>query len=392
MRVWGAGGGPGSVVREGMNQISRYLLRNLTVATVFVTAGLSVAIWLTQSMRLVQLVVEGGAPLSMFFRLAILTFPTFLYLVLPVGLLAAVLFTYNRMTMDSELVVMRAAGLGPLALARPALLLSVVVALICYALTISIGPAAQREMIRLRNEVRSEYTAVLLREGTFNDVGPGLTVYVRDRGRNGDLSGLLIHDVRSPEAATTVIADRGMLVDGDGAPRVVVFNGTQLKFHEATGKLEWLEFDRYAVDLQALRKELGQRWPDPRERPLGQLLHISADPLDQQFASRLRAELHSRLSMPLLAPAFTVLALCALLPGEFSRRGRTRRIAAAAVAALVLESAVLGVANLAGKTPPLTPLLYLLVLAPVAGGLWYMKQWRRMRRLLGRPAAMAEGQ
>lgn len=375
-----------------MNQISRYLLRNLTVATVFVTAGLSVAIWLTQSMRLVQLVVEGGAPLSMFFRLAILTFPTFLYLVLPVGLLAAVLFTYNRMTMDSELVVMRAAGLGPLALARPALLLSVVVALICYALTISIGPAAQREMIRLRNEVRSEYTAVLLREGTFNDVGPGLTVYVRDRGRNGDLSGLLIHDVRSPEAATTVIADRGMLVDGDGAPRVVVFNGTQLKFHEATGKLEWLEFDRYAVDLQALRKELGQRWPDPRERPLGQLLHISADPLDQQFASRLRAELHSRLSMPLLAPAFTVLALCALLPGEFSRRGRTRRIAAAAVAALVLESAVLGVANLAGKTPPLTPLLYLLVLAPVAGGLWYMKQWRRMRRLLGRPAAMAEGQ
>ncbi|WP_114391882.1 LPS export ABC transporter permease LptF [Oleisolibacter albus] len=374
-----------------MNQISRYLLRNLTVATVFVTAGLSVAIWLTQSMRLVQLVVEGGAPLSMFFRLAILTFPTFLYLVLPVGLLAAVLFTYNRLTMDSELVVMRAAGLGPLALARPALLLSVVVALICYALTISIGPAAQREMIRLRNEVRSEYTAVLLREGTFNDVGPGLTVYVRDRGRNGELSGLLIHDVRSPEEATTVIADRGMLVDGDGAPRVVVFNGTQLKFHEATGKLEWLEFDRYAVDLQSLRKELGQRWPDPRERPLGQLLHISADPLDQQFASRLRAELHSRLSMPLLAPAFTVLALCALLPGEFSRRGRTRRIAAAAVAALVLESAVLGVANLAGKTPPLTPLLYLLVLAPVAGGLWYMKQWRRMRRLLGRPAATAEG-
>jgi len=365
-----------------MRQIDRYILRNLTVATVFVAAGLSAAIWLTQSLRWVELVVEGGAPLSMFVQLAVLTFPTFLSIVLPVALMAAVLFTYNRFIMDSELVVLRAAGMGPLSLARPALVLGALVAVACYLLTIYLGPAANRELVRLRYAIRADYSAMLLREGTFNDVGEGLTVYIRQRDRDGALGGLLIHDVRDPESRTTIVADRGMLVEAEDVPRVVVYNGTQMKYTPATGRTEWLEFARYAVDLQSLRKELGQdRWADPRERPLGQLLDIgsSGDARDVQFASRLRAELHSRLASPLLALAFTVIALAALLPGEFSRKGQNRRIALAALGALVLQSMVLSVANMAGKNLAMVPFLYAMVLLPVVGGLWYMKSWRRIR-------------
>lgn len=375
-----------------MNQISRYLLRNLSVATVFVTAGLSAAIWLTQSLRLVELVVEGGAPFWIFLQLAVLTLPTFLAVVLPLGLLASVLFTYNRLTMDSELVVMRAAGMGPLALAKPALVLAGIVTLICYALTIHIGPAAQRELVRLRYAAQSDYSAVLLREGTFNDVGEGLTVYVRER-HGGELSDLLIHDARKPDLLTTVVAESGQLVTGNGTPQVVVYNGTQMTFSPETGRQDWLEFSRYTVDLQVLRRQIGDRQPDPRERSLWDLIQLSANPQDAAAAGRLRAELHSRLANPLLALAFTVIALAALLPGEFSRRGQVRRIGLAAVLALLLQSAVLGLSNLVGKIPALVPLLYATALLPVIGGLWYMKHWRRMRHRYGRqrPVAATEG-
>ncbi|MFM2045011.1 MAG: hypothetical protein RLY86_3587 [Pseudomonadota bacterium] len=377
-----------------MTQIGRYLLRNLTVATVFVTAGLSAAIWLTQSLRLVELVVEGGAPLLVFLQLALLTLPTFLSVVLPVGLIVAVLFTYNRLTLDSELVVMRSAGMGPMTLARPALTLGVLVSLACFALTTHIAPAAQRELVRLRFEAQSDYSAVLLREGTFNDVGEGLTVYVRDRERNGTLTGLLIHDTRTSGVRTTVRAERGQLLMTDDVPRVVVFNGTQMTFNQATGRQEWLEFARYAVDLQVLQRRMGDRWPDPRERGLLDLVRISDDPRDQGQADRLRAELHSRLATPFLPLAFAVIALACLLPGEFSRRGQVRRITLAAVLALLLQSAVLGLTNLVGKSPTLVPLLYTTVLLPVPLGVWYMKHWRRLRgrfrRPPARPAAAAE--
>lgn len=371
-----------------MRQIDRYLLRNLTVATIFVTTGLSAAIWVTQSLRLVELVVEGGAPLSVFVRLALLTFPTFLAIVLPISLFVAVLFTYNKLIMDSELVVLRAAGIGPIALARPALMLATGVMLICYALTIHLGPAAQRELVRLRLAIASEYSSVLLREGVFNDVGEKLTVYVRERGSDGELRGLLIHDTRNADARTTVIAERGQLVDSDGTARLVVFNGTQMKFHNEGGRLEWLEFARYGIDLQVLKRELGPRWPDPRERPVSDLWEISNDPTDQFFASRLRAELHSRLATPLLALAFTAVALAALLPGQFSRKGQPRRIAMAAVLGLMLQSAVLGLSNLVGKNPALTALLYGSVLLPVLVALIYMKSWRLLGRRTIRPASV----
>jgi lipopolysaccharide export system permease protein len=369
-----------------MNQINRYLLRNLVIATLVVTSALSGAIWLTQSLRLVEMVVEGGASMMAFFHLAMLTFPTFLSLVLPFGLLAAVLFTYHRLTTDSELVVMRAAGLGPIALSAPALFLGSVVMAACFALTLFLGPAAQRELVALRQSVRSDVSAALLREGTFNELGDGLTVYVRDRLPDGTLIDLLIHDTRQEGIVNTVVAERGTLADLDGQPRVLVHDGTQSKFTVATGKTEWLEFERYAVDLQSLRKELSPRWVEPRERTLYQLLHPDDTPEDIRFAGRLKAELHNRFASPFLALSFAVIALCALLPGEFSRRGRGNRITFAAVGALVLQAAVLGIANLIGKAPALTPLLYAVAILPVPVGLWYINRSRIGGR---RPAASA---
>lgn len=368
-----------------LNQIDRYLLRNLAIAMLAVSGALSAVIWLTQSLRLVELVVEGGAGIGDFLRLALLAFPTFLSLVLPFGLLVATLFTYNRMMVDSEMVVMRAAGLGPMSLARPVLILATATSLLCFALTLYLGPAAQRHLAGLRQSVRSEFSAALLREGAFNEIGDKLTVYVRDRTQDGTLHDLLIHDARQEGVITTVVAARGTLTDADGQPRVLVFDGTQSRFMPASGKSEWLEFERYAVDLMSLRRNLSPRWVEPRERDLTQLLNPTDDPMDQRYAGRIRAELHNRLASPFLALSFAIIALAALLPGEFSRRGRARQIATAGLAALLLQSAVLGVTNLIGKVPAMALPLYILVLAPIPLGIWYL---RRGLRAPARPTSL----
>lgn len=360
-----------------MNQINRYLLRNLVLATAVVTGGLSAAIWLTQSLRLVEMVVEGGAGFGMFLHLAVLSLPGFLGIVLPFGVLTAVLFTYNKLTQESELVVMRAAGLGPMGLAKPVLILATGAMVACYLLSIYVGPASQRQLVALRQTVRSDMSVALLREGAFNELGDNLTIYIRDRLPDGTLQDILIHDTRGEGTSTTVAAASGTLTDSDGVQRVLVHNGTQSKFYEATGKTEWLEFERYAIDLQSLRRELPARWVEPRERTMAELWSPSTtDPTDQRFAGRLRAELHNRLASPLLAVSFAVIALAALLPGEFSRRGQTRRITIAAIGGLVLQSAVIGIVNLIAKVPQMTVLLYVVALAPIPIGVWYLRAGR----------------
>src|SRR5918911_1969275 len=102
-----------------MTRLTRYILLQSLGATLFVTAALTAAIWLAQSLRLIDLIVNRGLSAELFLYLALLILPRFLDVVLPIGAFIAVLFVFNRLTSESELVVMRAAGLSPLSLARP---------------------------------------------------------------------------------------------------------------------------------------------------------------------------------------------------------------------------------------------------------------------------------
>src|SRR3546814_6353737 len=88
-----------------MPWISRYILGQLAMATVFVTVALTFAIWLTQSLRLIDYIVNRGLPASTFLTFVGLLLPSFLGVVLPVATFVAILFVYHKLAMDSELVV-----------------------------------------------------------------------------------------------------------------------------------------------------------------------------------------------------------------------------------------------------------------------------------------------
>src|ERR1700704_7173985 len=124
--VRGAHGPPamGLPVPLPMTSLGRYILRQCLSVTLFVTAALSAAVWLAQSLRLVDLIVNRGLAAEVFLYLAMLILPRFIDIVLPIGAFIAVLFVFNKLTSESELVVMRSAGLGPLALARPVFILA----------------------------------------------------------------------------------------------------------------------------------------------------------------------------------------------------------------------------------------------------------------------------
>jgi hypothetical protein len=109
-----------------MTNLDRYILRQSFSIMVFITAALSAAVWLAQSLRLVDLIVNRGLSPELFLYLALLILPRFLDIVLPIGAFIAVLFVFNRLTSESELVVMRGAGIGPFALARPVFILAVI--------------------------------------------------------------------------------------------------------------------------------------------------------------------------------------------------------------------------------------------------------------------------
>src|SRR3954468_16978414 len=205
-----------------MKILERSILRQSLSIMVFVTAALSAAVWLAQSLRLVDLIVNRGLSAEVFLYLALLILPRLLDIVLPIGAFIAVLFVFNRLTSESELVVMRGAGIGPFALARPVLVLAGIGCAALLSLSVYFLPAANRAFKDLQFEIRNRFVSAVLQEGTFTTVSERLTVYIRARDENRELLGLLVQDERDKDKPVTIIAERGAIVDTGSGPRIVM--------------------------------------------------------------------------------------------------------------------------------------------------------------------------
>src|SRR4051794_28707618 len=249
-----------------MNVLDRYILRQSLSIMLFVTAALSAAVWLAQSLRLVDLIVNRGLSIEMFLYLALLILPRFLDIVLPIGAFIAVLFVFNRLSAESELVVMRAAGLGPLALARPVFVLAGIAFVVLMSLSAYFLPASNREFKDLQFEIRNRFVSALLQEGTFTTISDKLTIYIGGRDERGEVVGLLIHDNRDPRQPVTIMAERGAFADDAQISRLIMVNGNRQSFDRASGKLSVLTFDRYTLDMNVLRDAPGVRFREAQER------------------------------------------------------------------------------------------------------------------------------
>ena len=372
-----------------MRHARRYIFRQLLWWTLFVTTCLCCVLWLTQSLRFVELIINRGLSVVMFLYMTMLLLPTFLMLVLPIALFTATMFTYNKMITDNELVVLRATGVSPLGLARPALSLAAILVVIGYGLTVYFVPASYREFKRLQFEFRNSYGTVMLQEGVFNQLMSGITVFVRDRTPDGELLGIIVHDSRNPAKPVTMMAERGAIVPGSNGPRVVMVKGNRQEVSDESGRLSLLYFDRYTFDVGGLVESQHERWRDPRERYLHELLFPWYRSGEIWNFQKLRMEGLHRLVAPWMAPVFVLVGLAFLLGGEFNRRGQHRRIIAGVLAIAAIEAAVLGTKSLGERMPGMAPLMHLSLMAPMAAAAYVlvrgMPRLRRRQRLV--PAA-----
>ncbi len=367
-----------------MSVLDRYVLRQSLSIMLFVTAALSVAVWLAQSLRLVDLIVNRGLAIEMFLYLALLILPRFLDIVLPIGAFIAVLFVFNRLISESELVVMRAAGLGPLALARPVFVLAGIGFIALMSLSAYFLPASNRAFKDLQFEIRNRFVSALLQEGTFTNFSDKLTIYIGGRDDRGEVTGLLISDDRDPQQPVTILAERGAFADDAQGSRIIMVNGTHQRFDRATGKLSVLTFDRYTLDLNMLRDAPGVRFRDAQERFLDELFWPPQQ-LDPATRRSFLVEGHQRIVVPLSIFGFAMIPLACLLPGQLNRRGQLRRVLLAVALAFVFQAVDLGVRNLAGRNTAIIPLMYLTVLLPLALGLGVLL-FGGIKAGIGRPA------
>jgi len=355
-----------------ITRIDRYLFRQLLLALVAVTGGLALLIWLTQSLRFVELVVNRGLSFAVFLQLTGLLIPSFIAVILPITTYIVVQFTYLRLSGDREITVMRAAGISPLGLSRPALALAFVSVLTGYFLNLVLVPASLSGFREFQWEIRNRIAAFLLQDGVFTSITDDLTVYIRVRQPDGELRGILVDDRRQRSSHATILAESGRIVDGPSGPRALLLNGTRQEIDRTTGRLNILAFRENVVELsQSARAEVA-RARDSSEVSVRELLNPSPGMVQPRDIPRWRVEAHKRLATPLTAASYTLIALVAVLTGTFRRHGGLLRPAVAIGAIVVLLAGGLAIGNLAARNLSLIPLIWVHAVLPGLLAAWWL--------------------
>ena len=362
-----------------MTTLFRYITKQLLFTTLLVTAILCMIFWLAKASTLLDFILNRALDIGFFLYMSMLILPRLLIIILPIATFATLLFCYYRLQTDSEIVVMQAAGTSTYALAKPGLVVGGVIAVFMTVLTTFLLPASYREFKDQEFAIRHEFGSVLLQEGSFNTIAPGVTVFVHKRGADEELQGIMLHDNRDPEKPQTWLAERGAMVATDDGPRALLLNGNRQQVDRVRGTFSMLLFEQTTLDIAEATGSDGTRWREPRER----FLHELFDPQDtrpnETYYADLIAEGHSRLVQPILPLTCAAVTLAILLTGNYSRRGQVIDICMAVFATVIILVISLGMRSLAGKQPIIIYAMYANALMPLVIALYYIVISRKLR-------------
>jgi len=357
-----------------MGSISRYIFRTTLASFLVVLVSLTAVIWVTQALRDIDLMTSQGQNILVFVGITGLIVPLLILVIAPIALLIAVAHVLNKLSSDSEIIVMNAAGMSPWFLFRAFMSAAIVVSILVMAISAYFAPKGLRMLRDWLTEVRANVVSNVVQPGRFTSIESGVTIHIRERKLNGQLLGIFLDDRRNPNERLTVLSETGDLVDNDNGTFLVLQSG--LMQRQEVGKRDpaMVVFDRYAFDLSQFAGGAQAVKYSIRERYLWQLLF--PDPKDQFYLEQpgqFRAELHDRLVAPLYPIAFVVIAFAYLGAPRTNRQSRTLSMVGAISAVALLRLTGFASTVAGANAPWMLALQYITLAIALGGGLFVIR-------------------
>lgn len=295
--------------------------------------------WVNRAVVLFDQLIANGQSAAVFLEFTALSLPNVIRIVLPVAAFAGTVYVTNRLTSESELVVVQATGFSPWRLMRPVLVFGVFIFVVGSILAHVLVPISLSRLSERTVEISENMTARLLREGQFLHPADGVTFYIREISSIGELRNIFLSDSRDPEVSVTYTAREALLIRGTSAPTLVMIDGMAQRYDRIERNLSVTRFDDFAFDLEGLVEAIARNRSRPQELGTRMLLEASAETQALTGASRsaLVAEAHERIGNSLNGLVAPLIGFATLLLGGFSRFGIWRQIIGAIFALILVQ-------------------------------------------------------
>jgi len=328
--------------------IDRYIIAAVLPYVALGLSILTIILLIQQTTRFADILGSAGAPLRLTLEVALNLLPTLLVFTLPMSTLVGVATGFSQMGHDSELIAMRAAGIGTLRIILPTLILGGLIGLLTFYVGFTVAPAAARNLreIGLRAafyklespvEPRSFYTGM-----------PGKVVYVREGDReSGQWEKIFIYWQDPDGRVRLVTAQKGRLDFSGDQTELVLEDATITTLPaggiEAIRRDEHVTIERSAsmrikderlnAGRSALAKRIREREPEFDEMGWAQLKQKTRSESDPAKRRESQLSLHKRLALSFSPIIFAFFGACLGL--RSIRGGRSQGIVLSLVCMLL---------------------------------------------------------
>jgi LPS export ABC transporter permease LptG len=215
--------------------IPRYIVLAMAPYILIALLMLTAILLAQQAARLAEVVVYADLPFSLLAGIGAALLPGVLVFSIPLATLAGIIVGFSRMGSDSEIVAMRAAGVGSWTMIWPALLIGLVFTGATTYLHLKEAPEAARDLERIALQGMLAKLESPVEPRTFNTL-PRYVIYVRDGNKDlGTWGRVFIFG--QEDQATKVYTARSGRIDSSGDQSELVLTDVLItRFPSATAK------------------------------------------------------------------------------------------------------------------------------------------------------------
>ena len=172
-------------------------------------------------------------------------------MLMPMSLLFAILLTYNRFSMDSEIIALKASGVNTGSIIFPSIIFAVLITFVSSQTTYYLAPWGNRQFEILIARLGNTKAAASIKEGTFSEGFFDLVVYANKvDSQNGSLRDVFIYDEKNPATPITIIATDGQIIPDSTRPgHSVLLRLFKGQIHRTSETHTVINFDSYDVFL-----------------------------------------------------------------------------------------------------------------------------------------------
>ncbi len=314
--------------------ISRYLVSTIVPYFIFSWLLLSVILFVQQASRYSDIFFSVNIPANLIWQLTIALVPNVIAFTCPMAMLVGTIIGLTKMQGDSELVAIRASGIGNLQIAVPIMLLGVAMSAFAFVVNLKGVPIAASLVRNVALQTAIKKLESPIEPGVFNSEVAGYTIYVK----GGDFEtsrwkNIFIYSEDKEKSIVSLITSRSGRIDTTGQlSELVLENATRSTLPIAPGEGKYVSESigevRFAIKTK--RSELIERLSLAELRPeeLG-LQQLSEYASSKEGGDRTEAQIlwQRRIILSITPFIFCLLGTAIVL--RFDRGGRGFGIALA---------------------------------------------------------------